>query len=65
LRAQIARITGRGGDRPANQDDPSGRPDPGRRDAPRVHPPSPRDFIERRMRELDRKRDDDEGSGRE
>jgi hypothetical protein len=50
LREQIASITrGKQGE-PAEKDEP----EPGRRNAPRVHPLSPRQFIEKRMRELDR-----------
>ncbi|HWX39829.1 MAG TPA: hypothetical protein VN345_01645 [Blastocatellia bacterium] len=50
LREQIATITrGKQGE-PAEKD----QPESGRRNAPRVHPLSPRQFIEKRMRELDR-----------
>jgi hypothetical protein len=37
-----------------------GQAGPARRDAPRVRPPSPRDFVHQRMRELDRKPGDKE-----
>jgi hypothetical protein len=54
LREQIANITkGKRGE-PAEKDDPES----GRRNAPRVHPLSPRRFIEERMRELDRNGDE-------
>lgn len=32
-----------------------------RRDAPRVYPQSPRDFVARRMKEIDHGRDDEKG----
>lgn len=61
LRRQIAGITGRPEDAsPAGRGEeeaPASAPDqPQRRKVPRVHPdtPSAREFIERRMRELDR-----------
>jgi len=48
LRRQIAELTGRGdGSAPATPEDP------GRRRPPRIHPLSPREFIEKRMHELD------------
>lgn len=37
-----------------------GQAGPARRDAPRVRPASPRDFVHQRMRELDRKPGDKE-----
>ena len=60
LREQIASITrGKRGE-PAEKDEPESA----RRDAPRVHPLSPRQFIEERMRELDRGGDEPKGKGR-
>ncbi|ACL58667.1 hypothetical protein [Methylobacterium nodulans] len=53
LRNQIAELTGKA--KPGVPAD-AGQDAGGRRDAPRVHPSSPRDFVERRMRELDRER---------
>ncbi len=63
LRAQIASLTGERTDQPGGasvdrkspERKPSDRksPVPPRRNAPSVRPPSPRDFVERRMRELD------------
>lgn len=61
LRRQIAGITGQAedpvppelGTAPSDTSQP-----PRRRGAPRVSVPSPREFVERRMRELDRNRGD-------
>jgi len=55
LREQIKRITGRTAERPSTQqDDATGQNEGARRNAPRVRPPSPREFIGQRMRELAR-----------
>jgi hypothetical protein len=61
LREQIAGITrGKQGE-PAEKDES----EPGRRNAPRVRPPSPRQFIEERMRELDRDGNERNGKGKD
>ena len=59
LREQIAGITKGKQDETAGED--GSEPTP--RNAPRVHPLSPRQFIERRMRELDKGRDGDKKKG--
>ena len=48
LREQISGITG------GKHSEAADEPASGRRNAPRVQPPSPRQFIQERMRELDR-----------
>jgi hypothetical protein len=55
LRAQIAGLTGERKGQPAEGSAAAGGEPAAdaRRNAPRFRPPSPRDFIERRMRELD------------
>jgi hypothetical protein len=55
LREQIASLTGKPKGQPVEGGAAaSGEPAAAaRRNAPRIRPPSPRDFIERRMRELD------------
>lgn len=50
LRRQIADLTGQAGVAPA----PDSAEAQGHRRPPRVQPRSPRDFIEQRMRELDK-----------
>jgi hypothetical protein len=62
LREQIAGLTGKRTDEPATGHDSSeANPeatDPAqRRRPPRVHPMSPRSFIENRMRQLDQDKD--------
>jgi len=59
LREQIANIT-RG-----KQGEPADEPESVRRNAPRVHPLSPRQFIEERMRELDRGGDERNEKGKD
>jgi len=64
LREQIADITGKRQNAPTGQQEGTPSQDQtGRRSVPRVSPLSPRDFIERRMRELDRGTDKDSGKG--
>jgi hypothetical protein len=61
LREQIASITrGKPGETAAKDE-----PESARRNAPRVHPLSPRQFIEERMRELDRGGDERKEKGEE
>jgi hypothetical protein len=59
LREQIASITRGKQTEAAEKSDPESA----RRNAPRVHPLSPRQFIEERMRELDRGGDERKGKG--
>jgi hypothetical protein len=55
LREQIAELPENRRNTPGTKQDPPAAPDSGqRRNAPRVRPASPREFVERRMRELDR-----------
>jgi len=61
LRKQIADIVGSKDDKTGGQDSiPTGQDETPRRNAPRVHPISPREFIEQRMRELDRNKDEED-----
>jgi hypothetical protein len=61
LRKQIADIVGSKEDKTGGQGSSSTEQDETpRRNAPRIHPISPREFIERRMRELDREKDEEE-----
>ena len=62
LREQIASIT-RGKPTETAEED---KPEAAQRNTPRVHPLSPRQFIEERMRELDRRGDElkEKGKGK-
>ena len=51
LRERITELTGRTAD--STPAAPGAAASVARRNAPRVHPPSPRAFVEERMRELD------------
>jgi hypothetical protein len=65
LREQIASLTGKPKAQPAEGAAAAGGEPAAdaRRNAPRIRPPSPRDFIERRMRELDAGNQDEADGG--